>query len=993
MTRMIFTRRSMMLMSACSMAGAAQAGFIGSGLINTGPPTGVVLSPGVPDIRSNVATGAFVALLSTIGGTAPFTYSVVTNNKFAVSGAQLVRSNIGTLTAGVQESIDIQTTDANGNSFIQTGVIVTVSSATLPAYAYEAETTLLVNTTFAGLGITTTAADKIDIDIAIKRLKSSGLWTKLKWLNMYHPAETGFMVDWITQTTSLTKVGAPTWTSPVATVGGADPIFLDSAAHGFTNGKYYTIPGAINNSSIYNPNNFSFGISVTNSGSATGQSFDAGVIDGSGNGVALGLVGAAGQHPASKCFGSNNTHSTYSGTARGSMMIVRNNNASYKMYHNGVLKDTVTSASGTPATSSPIGLGYVLNNGAASSVHALGAAWVGDGTFTDADAKEMDAIVRVRQRHVAWGAVNLQPYGVQPQNLSDPNALLIYGWTPAACMMAFEAARQGITVYMIGGWCDYTASDIGGMVSNGLSWTDVNSANFITGLPWQAFVRAAQANNGSLSVGTLPTPLPSKFAGVMHQMLNGTLYGTPSVPVFITGGALSASVGTNTITLNTQDGRSFTGLTLIDCSYEQDASLALNAALLHSGREASSSFSVSFPNERSYAGFRPIGNSGFVFGGTEFAPDPFVVPGNSGSGLLPSVTGVAPGTASGAADNSIQANGYRLAQSGIGWNGQRWMQYFNSTPPAGYDASMYEILGRAFGLATAGGKTPALSELFNIKSTSSSSTYDFNTAGGMSVDLLNSGNEFRDAGLDVGAKIACLQKLQAYTMGLFYYYALAGDQGPGYDTRVPTGIRSLFGGSSPTYGPATQEFLEPGPYGLINIPTQQYVRQRFRLTGGIIVNGSPAIITSDDCQKVTGDSCRISGNTCTYAAYPFDSHSHTRYYSGFAVKQESGTPAGTATWQNPLPFEIFMPDKSVQANVACIYGPAVTNLAYLAIRLEPTLMQAGWMFAFAMKALLNALPGDPTRTLQDQVTTHYSEVLALANASTDGQPYLPNPVP
>jgi hypothetical protein len=84
-------------------------------------PSGVLLDgsvpPGTSTIVDNAAQNTVVGTLSTVNGVAPFTYTDTDNSKFTISGSNLVRSGTGSLTAGVSESVNIRSTDANNNTF------------------------------------------------------------------------------------------------------------------------------------------------------------------------------------------------------------------------------------------------------------------------------------------------------------------------------------------------------------------------------------------------------------------------------------------------------------------------------------------------------------------------------------------------------------------------------------------------------------------------------------------------------------------------------------------------------------------------------------------------------------------------------------------------------------------------------------------------------------------------------------------------------------
>lgn len=88
-------------------------------LLTTVPPGAV--APSVPtainftgsSLAYNVPAGTAVGTLSTVGGVAPYNYTL-SNTKFQLVGSQVQRSSTGTLSPGVPETINFTSTDLNG---------------------------------------------------------------------------------------------------------------------------------------------------------------------------------------------------------------------------------------------------------------------------------------------------------------------------------------------------------------------------------------------------------------------------------------------------------------------------------------------------------------------------------------------------------------------------------------------------------------------------------------------------------------------------------------------------------------------------------------------------------------------------------------------------------------------------------------------------------------------------------------------------------------
>ncbi len=92
------------------------------GTFNDPSPRTLIVPAGPTAINStattivdNAVAGTNVGVNSTVGGTAPYTYTA-SNSKFSMSGATVQRSGTGSLTAGTPESVNYTSTDAAGLS-------------------------------------------------------------------------------------------------------------------------------------------------------------------------------------------------------------------------------------------------------------------------------------------------------------------------------------------------------------------------------------------------------------------------------------------------------------------------------------------------------------------------------------------------------------------------------------------------------------------------------------------------------------------------------------------------------------------------------------------------------------------------------------------------------------------------------------------------------------------------------------------------------------
>ena len=132
------------------------------------------------------------------------------------------------------------------------------------------------------------------------------------------------------------------------------------------------------------------------------------------------------------------------------------------------------------------------------------------------------------------------------------------------------------------------------------------------------------------------------------------------------------------ISLKTLSGKIFTGKIFIDASYEGD--LMASAGVKYKvGRESSDTY-----NEKWNGIQKGVFHHRHYF---KEQIDPYKIPGNPSSGLLPRISENPPGP-NGSGDNKIQAYCFRLCMTRVPEN------MVPITRPEDYDSTQYELLGR-----------------------------------------------------------------------------------------------------------------------------------------------------------------------------------------------------------------------------------------------------------------------------------------------------------
>jgi hypothetical protein len=472
-----------------------------------------------------------------------------------------------------------------------------------------------------------------------------------------------------------------------------------------------------------------------------------------------------------------------------------------------------------------------------------------------------------------------------PPNLTHVD-VLVYGATSSGIIAAVEAARLGKTVLLLdqNTWT-------GGMTANGLGYTDTGVVGTIGGVALEFYQRINMAY-GSTDGTPRFTFSPHVAAQVFQDMLNG-VHVTPFLSVHIASvqkaGALIQSV-----TLD--DGTQYFASEFIDATYEGDL-LPVAQVDYVVGREASSEFNEPLAGVEAPVGFAvPI--------------DPYVLPGNPASGLLPHITGtsVAP---VGSADKNVMAYNYRLCLTTNPGNSVPF------TAPPGYDGSEFEILTRYSEALTAAGNPPDLADIL--------AATPIDTDGpGVKLDLNNNGLASNLISTDdVGASLnypdgsvtqrtSIANEHKRYMQALLYFLLT--------DPSMPPSVRA----QTAAFGLCKDEFTQTG-----NWPPQLYVRVARRMRGNYI-------LTQNDLSNAVN----LAINPVAVGSYQMDSHltqrlalNGTIFSEGYSFTNVAG-PYG-------IPYASLVPSAQQATNLLVSAAISATNQAYKSIRTEPVYMAMG----------------------------------------------------
>jgi hypothetical protein len=272
--------------------------------------------------------------------------------------------------------------------------------------------------------------------------------------------------------------------------------------------------------------------------------------------------------------------------------------------------------------------------------------------------------------------------------------VIVYGGTSAAVTTAVQVTRMGKTVIVVS-----PDKHLGGMSSSGLGFTDTGNKEVIGGLArefyqmiyqhyqkpeswnWQKQSEYGNKGQGNPAIdGANRTQWifePHAAEEVFEQMILENNISVFREELINRETGVTKKDG-KIISIQTLSGKVFKGKVFVDATYEGD--LMASAGVKYTvGREAGSVYNEQFNGIQ-----KGVFHHGHYF---KDKIDPFKVPGDPSSGLLPRISPETPGE-NGTGDNKIQAYCYRLCLTQVPEN------RIPITKPEGYDSTQYELLAR-----------------------------------------------------------------------------------------------------------------------------------------------------------------------------------------------------------------------------------------------------------------------------------------------------------
>jgi hypothetical protein len=475
------------------------------------------------------------------------------------------------------------------------------------------------------------------------------------------------------------------------------------------------------------------------------------------------------------------------------------------------------------------------------------------------------------------------PHDATPEAASlkkaDAVDVLIYGATPGGISAALEAAKLGKRTLIL-----TPTTHVGGMTTSGISATDAYPQDRLWAMGGFArrFVDAVNTRYGATWTMGGIFGEPHIAESILLEMLRGA----PSVSVEYGAELASAVTASHQIKyVQMRDGRRYTARIFIDASYEGDL-LAKAGVGYTLGREAQSQYGESLAG---------VGSVTIKEGA---GVDPYVVPGDQESGLLPHVSHNKLG-AHGAADSAVQAYGYRLCLTADKMN------QLPIVKPDNYDPWEFELLGRT---AQA---HPELIKTFdyiaNVRIPNNK--FDVNSFGLLSTDKVGGSSGYADADSEGRRTIEAEHK--RYTMAVLTFLAT--------DPRIPDNVRTEIA----SWGLCKDEYQDNGGF-----PWLLYVRESRRMIGDYVMKQSDLYT-----ETVIFDSIGLG-------AFPIDQHTVHRV----AIDGQVGIEG--EIWQPlprpyPISYRSITPKSNEIRNLLVPVALSASHVAYSSMRVEPTFMITG----------------------------------------------------
>jgi hypothetical protein len=480
--------------------------------------------------------------------------------------------------------------------------------------------------------------------------------------------------------------------------------------------------------------------------------------------------------------------------------------------------------------------------------------------------------------------------------------VIIYGGTSSAVTAAVQVTRMGRSVVIVS-----PDKHLGGLTSSGLGFTDTGKKEVIGGLAREfyqllynhyqdpgAWKWEKQSEYGNKGQGNpaIDGEFRTMWIFEPHAAENAfeKLIALNKIKVFreelLDRGSGVLKNGPEILGIRTLSGKTFRGKTFIDATYEGDLMAAAGVSY-HTGREAGSVYNEEWNGVQ----------TGVLHHGHWFKSniDPYKVPGDKSSGLLPRISGEDPGI-KGEGDKRIQAYCFRTCLTEHPEN----MVPFKK--PVGYDSTQYELLLRVY--------DSGWRETFHKFDAIPNRKTDVNNHGPFSFDNIGMNYDYPEASYERRREI--IQEHTTYQKGLLYFIA--------NDSRVPSEVREEMS----KWGYAADEFTDNG-----NWPYNIYVREARRMKGKYIMTEHDVLGKKDTPHSIG------------MGSYTLDSHNAQRYVKPDGFVQNEGDIGISVKKPYKISLGSILPKREECSNLLVSVCISCSHIAFGSIRMEPVFMILG----------------------------------------------------
>jgi hypothetical protein len=484
--------------------------------------------------------------------------------------------------------------------------------------------------------------------------------------------------------------------------------------------------------------------------------------------------------------------------------------------------------------------------------------------------------------------------------------ICVYGGTSGGVVAAVQAARLGKTVVLI-----EPGGHLGGMTSGGLSAVDIGDPRSVGGIAREYFTNLVAEYGKQLNWDARARVTGGAYSIEPHvaEELFDKMVDDAGVVVMRNTQLKSVEKdGTRIAAMILNNGRLVRAKMFIDTTYEGDLMAAAGVEYTVT-REGNAKYGETYNGIHYSDKFKPRiphlmpGANGRVPGGQgvwdrDFPLDPYVVPGDPASGLLPLIDAGEPGIP-GEPAPGVQAYCYRLCLTTAD-------DRIRIAPPADYDPRTYEIVVRFIEACLANGDSLDL-RWFSKHDPLPNEKWDFNTAtfGG---NLPGANWEWPEASYERRAEIA--KRIANYHRGLLHFLAT--------DSRVPEKVRT----DMQRFGLPRDEFADHGGW-----PHQIYVREARRMVSDLVMTEHHTF------------GRQVAPQSVGLGSYGTDTHEIRRIVKDGVVTREGKTATGRdGASPYPIGYGAIVPRAADCENLLVTFALSASHTAFSSIRMEPVFM-------------------------------------------------------